>query len=119
MKPESKAQCVQDQRLVGSANFEKQITDGMIHYSIFLKSELLYAVLKLMLFSAKIGNNPTVHQWENGYTIVVLPCEGIVLSRNRDRIPRMWFDVDESQRHYAEPKSPDTKECLLYDSPFT
>lgn len=31
----------------------------------------------------------------------------------------MWFDVDESQRYYAEPKSPDTKECLLYGSPFT
>lgn len=63
LEPESEAQ---DQRLMGSEDFEKQISDEIIHCSIFLKSELLYAILNLCYFQPKIGNNLTVHQWEYG-----------------------------------------------------
>lgn len=66
LEPDSEAQHIQDQRLTGSADFEKQISDEIIHCSIFLKSELLYAILNLCYVQPKIGNNPTVPQWESG-----------------------------------------------------
>lgn len=62
---------------------------------------------------AKVPTN----RWEAKHT-VVNACNGKLLSKRKGQ-PTGKHDVDESRKHYAEPKQPDTNESILHDSIYT
>lgn len=48
--------------------------------------------------------------------IVVYPCNGTLFRNKKKQTTDTYNNVDESWKHYAECKKPDTKEYLLYVS---
>lgn len=46
---------------------------------------------------------------------VVCLHKGISFSHEKEQSTDIWYNVDESQKHYAKWKKPDAKTHMLYD----
>lgn len=44
--------------------------------------------------------------------IVINPCDGMLFSNEKEQITHTGNNMDESQKHYAEPKEPDPKKYI-------
>ena len=51
-----------------------------------------------------------------GFANVFYPCNGILLSHKKEWTTETCYNMDESQNNYAEWKTQDLKDYMLYES---